>query len=49
MKRMYWIFMIIALIGIAGCAAGPTKRDNVKENAEKSFEKLDSENAKMKN
>ncbi len=49
MKKIYWLLMIIALIGIAGCAAGPTKQNNVKENAEKSFDKLDSENAKMKN
>lgn len=49
MKKMSWIFLIIALIGIAGCATGPTRQNNVKENAEKSFDKLDSENAKMKN
>ena len=49
MKKICGIFVMILLVGISGCGICHPKHDNVKQNAEKSFDNLDAEKAKTKN
>jgi len=46
MRKAGVILAIVALIGLAACAAAPTRQDNIKGNAEKSFDNLETERAR---